>query len=86
MEGSPADCIKLALSEFCPQPDLVVSGINGGLNLGINVLYSGTVAAAIEGRFLGLPAMAVSLVIQPNSGLHFTTAARVAAGITKDGC
>lgn len=47
VEGSPADCVKLALSEFCPRrPELIVSGINGGLNLGINVLYSGTVAAA----------------------------------------
>ncbi|MCA9228462.1 MAG: 5'/3'-nucleotidase SurE, partial [Planctomycetales bacterium] len=47
VEGSPADCVKLGVFELCPQrPDLVVSGINGGLNAGINVLYSGTVAAA----------------------------------------
>jgi 5'-nucleotidase len=58
---------------------MVVSGINDGANLGDDVLYSGTVAAAIEGRFLGLPAIAVSLVIQPQSGQHFATAARVAA-------
>lgn len=62
VEGSPADCVKLGLFEFCPRrPDLVVSGINGGLNAGINVLYSGTVAAAIEGAFFGLTSIAVSL-------------------------
>ena len=78
--GTPTDCVHLAVSGLFPfEPDMVVSGINDGANLGDDVLYSGTVAAAIEGRFLGLPAMAVSLVIQPNSGLHFTTAARVAA-------
>ncbi|MCH8820091.1 MAG: class II aldolase/adducin family protein, partial [Acidobacteria bacterium] len=49
VEGSPADCVKIGIFEFCSRrPDLVVSGINGGLNAGINVLYSGTVAAAIE--------------------------------------
>jgi len=62
VEGSPADCVKLGLFEFCPhRPDLVVSGINGGLNAGINVLYSGTVAAAIEGAFFEVDSVAVSL-------------------------
>jgi 5'-nucleotidase len=62
VEGSPADCVKLALAEFCPRrPDLLVSGINGGLNLGINVLYSGTVAGATEGAVFGIPSVAVSL-------------------------
>lgn len=62
VEGSPADSVKLGVFEFCPRrPDLVVSGINGGLNAGINVLYSGTVAAAIEGAFFGLNSVAVSL-------------------------
>jgi 5'-nucleotidase len=61
VEGSPADCVKLALAEFCPAPDIVVSGINGGLNLGINVLYSGTVAGATEGAVFGIPSIAVSL-------------------------
>lgn len=62
VEGSPADCVKLGVFEFCDRrPDLVVSGINGGLNAGINVLYSGTVAAAIEGAFFGLNSIAVSL-------------------------
>ncbi len=63
VEGSPADCVKLALAElFADDPiDLVVSGINSGLNAGINVLYSGTVAAAIEGAFFGVTSVAVSL-------------------------
>ena len=62
VEGSPADCVKIGVFEFCERkPDLVVSGINGGLNAGINVLYSGTVAAAIEGAFFGLTSVAVSL-------------------------
>ncbi len=62
VEGSPADCVKLGVFELCAQkPDLVVSGINGGLNAGINVLYSGTVAAAIEGAFFGITSIAISL-------------------------
>ncbi|HEY4231912.1 MAG TPA: 5'/3'-nucleotidase SurE [Lacipirellulaceae bacterium] len=62
VEGSPADCVKLAIGEFCPRrPDLVVSGINGGLNVGINVLYSGTVAGATEGALFGIRSIAVSL-------------------------
>ena len=62
VDGSPADCVKLGVFELCPcRPDLIVSGLNGGLNAGINVLYSGTVAAAIEGAFFGIPSVAVSL-------------------------
>jgi 5'-nucleotidase len=62
VEGSPADCVKIGVHQFCScQPDLVVSGINCGLNAGINVLYSGTVAAAIEGAFFGITSVAVSL-------------------------
>jgi 5'-nucleotidase len=62
VEGSPADSVKIGVFEFCPKrPDLVVSGINYGLNAGINVLYSGTVAAAIEGAFFEIPSIAVSL-------------------------
>lgn len=58
----PADCVYLALNGFLSgQVDLVVSGINAGVNLGDDVIYSGTVAAALEGRYLGLPAIAVSL-------------------------
>lgn len=82
VNGTPTDCVHLALSglfENEPEYDMVVSGINDGANLGDDVLYSGTVAAAIEGRFLGLAAIALSLVIKADSGNHFATAARVAA-------
>ncbi len=62
IEGSPADCVKLGCQELIkPPPEIVVSGINAGANVGINVLYSGTVAAAIEGAFFGLTSFAVSL-------------------------
>ena len=60
--GTPTDCVHLAISGLFPfEPDMVVSGINDGSNLGDDVLYSGTVAAATEGRFLGKPAVAISL-------------------------
>jgi 5'-nucleotidase len=79
LNGTPTDCVHLAVSGlFDHDHDMVVSGINDGANLGDDVLYSGTVAAAVEGRFLGLSAIAVSLVVTPNSGRHFATAARVA--------
>lgn len=66
VEGSPADCVKLGITQLCPRrPDLVVSGINYGLNAGINVLYSGTVAAAVEGAFFGVTSVAVSLRFHP---------------------
>ncbi len=62
VEGSPADCVKLAVLELLDRPpDLIVSGINAGSNAGINVLYSGTVAAAIEGAFFKITSVAVSL-------------------------
>ena len=62
VEGRPADCVKLALLELLPDPpDVIVSGLNAGSNAGINVLYSGTVAAAIEGAFYRRTAIAVSL-------------------------
>lgn len=76
VNGTPSDCVHLALSGFLEQdPDIVVSGINHGANLGDDVIYSGTVAAAMEGRFLGFPAIAVSLVGHHAS--HFETAGRV---------
>jgi len=72
VNGTPTDCVHLALNELCPiPPKLVVSGINAGENMGDDVLYSGTVAAAMEGRFLGLPAVAVSLAGRH----HYDTAA-----------
>ncbi|MBL4884491.1 MAG: 5'/3'-nucleotidase SurE [Planctomycetaceae bacterium] len=61
VHGSPADCVKLGILELSSQrPELIVSGINSGSNYGINVLYSGTVAAAIEGAFFGIPSIAIS--------------------------
>ncbi len=77
IDGTPSDCVHLAVTGFLDEePDLVVSGINHGANLGDDVIYSGTVAAAMEGRFLGLPTIAVSLVGQNLE--HFETAAHVA--------
>ncbi len=76
IDGTPTDCVHLALSGLLDSaPDMVVSGINNGPNLGDDVLYSGTVAGAMEGRYLGLPAIAVSLVGKPAT--HFDTAARI---------
>jgi len=78
VNGTPTDCVHLAITGLLTQePDIVVAGINAGANLGDDVLYSGTVAAAMEGRFLGLPAIAVSLV-GPRCE-HYETAARVVA-------
>jgi len=80
VEGSPADCVKLGIFECCPRrPDLIVSGINGGLNAGINVLYSGTVAAAIEGAFFGITSVAVSL--EYNEHAQFDRAAQLARAV-----
>lgn len=77
VDGSPADAVKLGVSEFCPtRPDLVISGINSGLNAGINVLYSGTVAAAIEGSFFGITSIAVSLEWDDHA--NYDRAARIA--------
>lgn len=77
--GTPTDCVHLAVSGFFDyQHDMVVAGVNDGPNLGDDVLYSGTVAAAIEGRFLGLPTIAVSLCTHSGSGHHFETGAEVA--------
>lgn len=77
VEGTPTDCVHLAITGLLErEPDMVVSGVNAGANLGDDVIYSGTVAAAMEGRFLGLPAIAVSLV--STQFRHFDTAARVA--------
>ncbi|MFO0913725.1 MAG: 5'/3'-nucleotidase SurE [Pirellulales bacterium] len=77
VEGSPADCVKIGVMELCGhRPDLVVSGINGGLNAGINVLYSGTVAAAVEGAFFGITSIAVSLEYDPHA--DFARAAVIA--------
>ncbi len=82
VNGTPTDCVHLAISQLLPQvPDLVVAGINHGANLGDDVLYSGTVAAATEGRHLGLPAIAVSLA--SHSDEFFETAAYVTLQVIK---
>ncbi len=76
VDGTPTDCVHLAITGLLDsEPDIVIAGINRGANLGDDVIYSGTVAAAMEGRFLGLPAIAVSLAGKTAS--HFDTAARV---------
>jgi 5'-nucleotidase len=76
--GTPTDCVHMAVSGlFDYEHDMVVSGINEGENLGDDVLYSGTVAAAIEGRFLGLSAVAISLALKPESDRNFSAAAEV---------
>ncbi len=80
--GTPTDCVHVAITGMLEdEPDIVVSGINNAANLGDDVIYSGTVAAAMEGRFLGLPAVAVSLVTTDHAGKHYETAARAAAEI-----
>jgi 5'-nucleotidase len=74
VNGTPTDCVHIAITGLLEQPpDMLISGINHGANLGDDVLYSGTVAAAMEGRFLGIPAIAVSLVLA--DGAHFRAAA-----------
>jgi 5'-nucleotidase len=80
VDGSPADCVKLGVSTILPErPDLIVSGMNGGLNAGINVLYSGTVAAAVEGAFYGIVSAAVSMEYRENP--PFDRAADLAASV-----
>jgi 5'-nucleotidase len=80
--GTPSDCVKLAITELMEgKPDLVISGINNGPNLGSEILYSGTVAAAMEGTYLGIPSIAASLYW--GSPRHYEAAAEVLAGLLK---
>ncbi len=80
--GTPTDCVHLALSGLLEaDPDIVLSGINDTGNLGDDVIYSGTVAAAMEGRCLGLPAIALSLATPDHDATHYATAARAAVAI-----
>ena len=82
VNGTPTDCVHLAITGLLDtEPDMVIAGINAGANLGDDVLYSGTVAAAMEGRFLGLPAIAVSLASEKPR--HYDTAAGVALDLVK---
>jgi len=79
VEGRPADCVKLALMELLPEPPgVIISGLNSGSNAGINVLYSGTVAAAIEGAFFRRTSIAVSLEYTKPKPLDFSRAAGLA--------
>ncbi|MGR9012555.1 MAG: 5'/3'-nucleotidase SurE [Gammaproteobacteria bacterium] len=82
VDGTPTDCVHLAITGLLGnEPDMVFAGINHGSNLGDDVLYSGTVAAATEGRFLGLPAVAISMV--GSNPTHFETAAHVAVTLLR---
>ncbi|ADL55146.1 5'/3'-nucleotidase SurE [Gallionella capsiferriformans] len=80
VNGTPTDCVHLAVTGMLDyQPDMVVSGINAGANMGDDTIYSGTVAAATEGYLLGIPSIAISLV--GSNLVHFETAARVASDL-----
>lgn len=82
VNGTPTDCVHLAVTGMLEQlPDMVVSGINHGANMGDDTIYSGTVAAATEGFLLGIPAIAISLA--GAGGGHYTTAARVALDLVQ---
>ncbi|QVL32023.1 5'/3'-nucleotidase SurE [Telmatocola sphagniphila] len=84
VEGRPADCVKLALLELLPDPpDLIVSGMNHGSNAGINVLYSGTVAAAVEGAFFRKTAIAISLASKKAKPSEFAEASKFAVKVIR---
>lgn len=84
VRGKPADCVKLALGRLLDEPpDLVVSGINDGANVGINVLYSGTVAAASEGAIQGVPSIAISQLWAEVGETEFAEAARLSRSIVE---
>jgi 5'-nucleotidase len=84
VSGTPADCVNLAVTRLLPRrPDLVVSGINRGANLGEDVFYSGTVGGAREGCFHGLPSMAVSLAVRNGIEADFAHAARFALRLAR---
>jgi len=83
VSGTPTDCVHIALTGLLAEdPHMVISGINIGANLGDDVIYSGTVAAAMEGRFLGLPAVAVSLVFEDRPS-NFVTAGEAALRLVR---
>ncbi len=82
VDGTPTDCVHLAVTGMLEkEPDMVFAGINHGANMGDDVIYSGTVAAATEGRFLGLPAIAISLA--SHTPTHFATAGEIAVILLK---
>jgi 5'-nucleotidase len=87
VKGTPSDCVKIGVRELSDKPvDLVVSGINLGANVGINVIYSGTVSAATEGVILGIPSVAISLDTQRNADFSFAAkfARKIADFMLKD--
>lgn len=86
VDGTPTDCVNLALNGLLKdrRPDIVLSGINQGANLGDDITYSGTVAAAMEATLLGLPAAAVSLAYEPDQPLRFELAAAFARTLTEE--
>lgn len=92
VSGSPADCVYMGIRQVLGgMPDLVVSGINRGANLGQDVYYSGTVSAAREACILGIPSLAVSLAVDfkkpgPEERLHYSTAAKLAVRVIRDMC
>lgn len=72
VSGTPADCVKIALQELLTQrPDIILSGVNLGANVGVNILYSGTVSAATEGAFMGIKSAAISLATRENPDFSF---------------
>lgn len=82
VSGTPTDSVHIAITGFLDNhPDMIIAGINHGANLGDDLLYSGTVAAAMEGRFLGYPAIAVSLVTEQNPTPYYETAVQVVQNI-----
>ena len=88
IDGRPADCVKLAMRSLWEErfgkgsrPDLTISGMNSGANIGINVIYSGTVAAAVESAFLGVPSIAVSLLMADRPKTHWDRAARIGRAV-----
>ncbi|MBI1345714.1 5'/3'-nucleotidase SurE [bacterium] len=83
VEGSPADCVRLGILAICPEkPDVILSGINSGCNIGVNVLYSGTVAAAIEGAVFGITSIALSQWL--DTPPDYAATARKAVVIARD--
>jgi 5'-nucleotidase len=82
VNGTPTDCVHIALTGLMDKmPDMVISGINDGANMGDDTIYSGTVAAAMEGYLLGIPSMAVSM--SQHNAVHFETAARIAVELVQ---
>jgi len=83
VDGTPTDCVNMGIHNMLPiTPDLIVSGINHGANLGDAITYSGTVAAAMEANLMGIPAIAFSLATS-GSSIHFTDAAHIAVNVTR---